>query len=220
MEAVECGAAALGIILSYFGRVVPLAELRQQCGVSRDGSKASNMVKAARLYGLQAKGFSKSIEAVKELSCPFIVFWQFNHFLVVEGFSSDHVYLNDPGMGHRRVTSEEFDEGFTGVVLVMEPGADFKRGGRQPSAAAGLWRRWRETCSPSLIAAAGFLSVLPGLAIPTMAAVYLDSVVIEGRYDWFRPLIIAMIATLVLNSYCRPCSRRTSAACGWDSSRE
>jgi ATP-binding cassette subfamily C protein len=199
MEAVECGAAALGIILSYFGRVVPLAELRQQCGVSRDGSKASNMVKAARLYGLQAKGFSKSIETVKELTCPFIVFWQFNHFLVVEGFSRDHVYLNDPGMGHRRVTSEEFDEGFTGVVLVMEPGADFECGGRQPSAAAGLWRRMRGNLQALvLIAAAGFLSVLPGLAIPTMAAVYLDSVVIEGRYDWFRPLIIAMIATLAL----------------------
>jgi NHLM bacteriocin system ABC transporter peptidase/ATP-binding protein len=199
MEAVECGAAALGIILSYFGRVVPLAELRQRCGVSRDGSKASNMVKAARMYGLQAKGFSKSIEAAKAIACPFIVFWQFNHFVVVEGFSRDHVYLNDPAMGHRRVTSEEFDEGFTGVVLVMEPGDAFKRGGRQPSAAAGLWRRMRGNLQALLlIAAAGFLSVLPGLAIPTMAAVYLDSVVIEGRYDWFRPLIIAMIATLAL----------------------
>ncbi len=199
MEAAECGAAALGIMLGYFGRVVPLAELRQKCGVSRDGSKASNMVKAARLYGLQAKGFSKQLDAVKELSCPFIVFWQFNHFVVVEGFSGDHVYLNDPALGHRRVTAAEFDEGFTGVVLVMEPGAEFVRGGRQPSAIAGLWRRLRGNVQAlALIAVAGLLSVLPGLAIPTMAAVYIDSVVIEGRYDWFRPLIIAMIATLVL----------------------
>jgi ABC-type bacteriocin/lantibiotic exporter with double-glycine peptidase domain len=118
---------------------------------------------------------------------------------VVEGFSRDHVYLNDPAMGHRRVTSDEFDEGFTGVVLVMEPGDEFKRGGRLPSAVAGLWRRMRGNLQAILlIAAAGFLSVLPGLAIPTMAAVYLDSVVIEGRYDWFRPLIIAMVATLAL----------------------
>jgi NHLM bacteriocin system ABC transporter peptidase/ATP-binding protein len=199
MEAVECGAAALGIILGYFGRVVPLAELRQQCGVSRDGSKASSIVKAARTYGLQAKGFSKSVEAAKELTCPFIVFWQFNHFVVVEGFSRDYVYLNDPAVGHRRVTSDEFDEGFTGVILAMEPGDEFQRGGQQLSTAAGLWRRLRGNLQAlSLIAAAGFLSVLPGLAIPAMAAVYLDSVVIEGRYDWFRPLIIAMVATLIL----------------------
>lgn len=199
MEAVECGAAALGIILGYFGRLAPLAELRQKCGVSRDGSKASNVVKAARLYGLEAKGFSKRLEAVKELKCPFIVFWQFNHFLVVEGFAKDCVYLNDPAMGHRQVTWDEFDAGFTGVVLIMEPGANFTKGGRQPSTVVGLWRRVQGNLQAlALIAVAGLLAVLPGLAIPTMAAIYLDSVIIEGRYDWFRPLIIAMVATVVL----------------------
>jgi ATP-binding cassette subfamily C protein len=199
IEAVECGAAALGIILGYHGRLAPLAELRQQCGVSRDGSKASNVVKAARLYGMEAKGFSKRLEAVKELKCPFIVFWQFNHFLVVEGFGKDRVYLNDPAMGHRQVTWDEFDAGFTGVVLVMEPGPDFTRGGSQPSTIVGLWQRVQGNFQAlALIAVAGLLSVLPGLAIPTMAAVYLDSVIIEGRYDWFRPLIIAMVATVVL----------------------
>jgi ATP-binding cassette subfamily C protein len=199
MEAVECGAAALGIILSYHGRVVPLAELREQCGVSRDGSKASNVLKAARLYGLQAKGFSKSLESVEELRCPYIVFWQFNHFVVVEGFGRDVVHLNDPALGHRRVTFREFDEGFTGVVLVMEPDNGFQRDGRLPSTLGALRRRIKGNVSSLvLIAIAGFLAVLPGLAIPTMAGIYIDSVILEGHYDWFRPLILAMIGTVAL----------------------
>jgi ATP-binding cassette subfamily C protein len=199
MEAVECGAAALGILLGYHGKIVPLAELREKCGVSRDGSKASNIVKAARLYGLKAKGFSKPLDSLKEVQCPYIVFWQFNHFVVVEGFGRDVVYLNDPALGHRRVTWGEFDEGFTGVVLLMERGPDFQPGGRLPSTFAGLQKRMQGNFSTLLlIAVAGFLAVLPGLAIPVMASVYLDSVIIEGRFDWFRPLIIAMVATVVL----------------------
>ncbi len=199
MEAVECGAAALGMILGYFGRIVPLTELRQRCGVSRDGSKASNVVKAARLYGLQAKGFSKTFQAAKELACPYVAFWQFNHFLVVEGFSKHAVYLNDPAVGHRQVTLEEFDAGFTGVVLIMEPGPDFERGGRLPSVWRGLAQRLRGNVSALiLIALAGLLMVIPGLAIPTMASVYIDSVIVEGRLDWFRPLLVAMVGTIVI----------------------
>jgi len=199
MEAVECGAAALGIILGFFGRIVPLAELRQKCGVSRDGSKASNVVKAARIYGLEAKGFSKSLDAVKKLDCPFIVFWQFNHFLVVEGHDQRTVYLNDPALGHRKVTWDEFDKGFTGVVLEMKPGDDFQSGGSHPSVVGRLWQRMRGNLSTLVfIAVAGLLMVLPGLAIPVYARVYIDSVIIDSRFDWFRPLIIVMTGTVVL----------------------
>jgi ATP-binding cassette subfamily C protein len=199
MEAVECGAAALGIILGYYSKIVPLAELRRECGVSRDGSKASNVLKAARNYGLKAKGFKKQLDAVQELTPPYIVFWNFNHFLVVEGFVKGRVFLNDPGTGPRSVSFQEFDEAYTGVVLVMEPDEGFQKGGRKQSIVNAL----RDRLQGSVLALmycviAGFLLVLPQLAVPVFGKIFVDEILIEGRSDWLRPLLLGMVLTAVL----------------------
>ncbi|NEO41217.1 MAG: NHLP family bacteriocin export ABC transporter peptidase/permease/ATPase subunit [Moorea sp. SIOASIH] len=199
MEAVECGAASLAIILAYYNRIVPLAELRIECGVSRDGSKASNVILAARRYGMVADGFkAEHLEQLQELSPPYIVFWQFNHFLVVEGFSKHWVFLNDPATGPRRIYWEEFDEGFTGIVLVMEPGTDFNKGGRKPSVILGLIDRLQGSVGAILYCIlAGFLLVMPGLAIPVFSQVFVDEILVENRTEWLRPLILGMIITTV-----------------------
>ncbi|MBD2730573.1 NHLP family bacteriocin export ABC transporter peptidase/permease/ATPase subunit [Nostoc sp. FACHB-892] len=199
MEAVECGAAALGIILGYYGRIVPLAQLRQECGVSRDGSKASNMVKAARNYGLEAKGFKKELKQLQELRPPYIVFWNFNHFLVVEGWSKQRVYINDPGTGPRHVSLQEFDEGYTGVVLVMEPSTGFTKGGRKPSMVLSLWSRLQGSGEALLYCIiAGFFLTIVGLVIPVFSQVFVDEILVEGRQLWLRPLLLAMALAAIL----------------------
>ncbi|MBK6659468.1 MAG: NHLP family bacteriocin export ABC transporter peptidase/permease/ATPase subunit [Proteobacteria bacterium] len=198
LEAVECGAAALAMVLAHHGRVVPLAELRRECGVSRDGSKASNVVKAARRYGLVAKGYSKSMESLASVTPPYIVYWNFNHFVTCEGFDAERVYLNDPAMGHRSVTHAEFDRAFTGVVLVFEPGPEFKPGGQLP----GLFEELRKHVRNSLGAIgycvlAGLLLVLPTLAVPAFNQVFIDHIVLESRSGWLRPLLAAMLVAII-----------------------
>lgn len=196
MENAECGAAALGIILAYYCRIVPLAELRRECGVSRDGSKASNMVKAARLYGLEAKGFKMPLEKLSNVRLPCVVFWNFNHFLVVERFAKDLVYVNDPASGRRKVSREEFDQSYTGVVLVLEPGSEFVTGGKKLGIVPALLSRLKYSQQAiAFCLIAGLLLTLPRLAVPVFSQVFVDEVLVQGRQDWVRPLLLTMIAT-------------------------
>ncbi len=202
MEAVECGAAALGIILGYYDRIVPLAQLRSDCGVSRDGSNAFNVLQAANNYGLEAKGFSLEFEELKELKAPYIVFWNFNHFLVVEGIEKEKVYLNDPASGRRTISIPEFNKAFTGVVLTMQPGEDFTTGGEKPSIVKGLISRLQGSTGILIYCLiAGLLLTLCRLAVPTFAQIFIDEILVANRSDWLRPLVIGMLLTACLRGF-------------------
>lgn len=199
MEAVECGAAALGIILAYYGRVVPLEELRRVCGVSRDGSKAANIVNAARGYGLVPHAFRKEPDELRAGPPPAIVFWEFNHFLVIEGFGKGRVFLNDPAYGPRVVSDDEFADSFTGITITFEVGPAFEKGGHFPSLTRALLA-WLHGSGADIAYAvlAGACLVLPGLLVPTFVRVFVDRVLVQGVRDWVPALLGAMGATLLL----------------------
>lgn len=199
MENTECGAASLSIVLQHYGRYVPLTQLRELCGVSRDGSDAANLILAARSLGLDAKGFKKSIAALENVKPPAILFWEFNHFLVFEGFRGDRVALNDPALGPRTVSREQFDRSYTGIVLTMEPGPEFQRGGRAPSPWPIVWRRLSsEPMGALFIAIAGLLLILPQLVMPVFAQIYLDEVIGNAMNHWLKPMLWAMALTIGL----------------------
>jgi NHLM bacteriocin system ABC transporter peptidase/ATP-binding protein len=193
MEAVECGAAALAIVLAHHGRWVPLEELRVACGVSRDGSKASNVVKAARTYGLVAKGFKKEPQALRSMRLPAILHWNFNHFVVLDGFHKGRVFLNDPGTGPREVTEQELDEAFTGVVMTFEPGPEFARKGEPPRLIPALRRRLAGSrAALAFVFLAGLALAIPSLVVPAFSKVFVDSVLLESRRDWLPPLLLGL----------------------------
>lgn len=199
MEAVECGAAALSIVLGYHGRFAPLERLRLECGVSRDGSKASNMLKAARKYGLTARGMKVEPDELLSYPFPMIVHWNFNHFLVLEGFRKNQAFLNDPASGPRKVPKEEFDESFTGVALVFEPGPDFSKGGEKPSIVRALKKRFAGSqVALTYVVLAGLALVIPGLVIPIFSKVFIDQVLVKGMQDWFKPLLLGMGITFAM----------------------
>ncbi|MEM7582103.1 MAG: NHLP family bacteriocin export ABC transporter peptidase/permease/ATPase subunit [Acidobacteriota bacterium] len=199
MEAVECGAAALAMILASYKLRVPLEELRVACGVSRDGSKAGNMVKAARAYGMIAKGFRRTPDSLKPMPMPVIIHWNFNHFVVLEGFKGDYAHLNDPAQGPTRVSLEELDTAFTGVALTFEPGPEFKPGGRKRSLWGALAPRLSGSRAALLyVVLAGFGLLIPTMVTPTFTQVFVDDFLVRGLESWLRPLLVLMGATAIV----------------------
>ena len=199
-EAVECGAAALGIVLAYHGRYVPLEELRVACGVSRDGAKAANVLKAARSYGLTARGMRTELSGLRDSPLPAIVFWNFNHFLVVEGAGSRGVWVNDPANGPRRVSWEEFDRSFTGVVLELTPGPEFEAGGSRPRLVRSLASRLSRvsaTAPLALCVVAGLALAIPGLIVPAFLKIFVDLVLDQGDRSLVVPLALGLVAAAI-----------------------
>src|SRR5262249_13598531 len=201
MDAGVFGAVALGIVLGYLGRTVPLEELRVACGVSRDGSKANNIVRAARGYGLEAHGYQREPADLPALPLPMILFWNFNHFVVVAGFDRHKVYLNDPAEGPRTVTYAELDGSFTGVVLTFQPGPEFRKGGQRESFTRALAGRLRGSWAGLLYCVlVGLALVLPGLVVPIFSKIFVDQYLVAGLHGWIGPLLMGMALTAVLRA--------------------
>lgn len=201
-EAAECGAACLAMILAAHGRWITLAELRELCGVGRDGVKASNILRAARTLGLLAKGLQVEPEQLVELPAPFIVFWNLNHFVVVERFPrsrNGRVWINDPASGPRAVTRAEFDDAFTGVALSFETRPEFERKGHRETV-FGLLRDRLRGYSRGLVMAimAGLLVVVPSVVAAGFTRVFIDNVLIANDRDWLKPLIGTLLAIAAL----------------------
>ena len=193
MEATECGAASLGIVLASYGRWVPLEQLRLACGVSRDGSKASNIIRAARTFGLAARGFRKEPSDLGGLPLPSILHWNFNHFVVLERLTDRYAFLNDPAEGRRRVTLEELGESFTGVVLALEPAPGFRKEGRRPETWRSLARLLRHSkAAATLLLLVSLSLVVPGILVPTFTRIFVDDVLLHGQRDWLPPLLIGL----------------------------
>jgi NHLM bacteriocin system ABC transporter peptidase/ATP-binding protein len=198
MEAVECGAAALSMVLAFHGSWVSLEELRVACGVTRDGSSASNLLKAARSLGLESKGLRIEVADLATTMLPAIAFWNFNHFVVVEGANRSGVWINDPANGPRHVPWNEFDQAFTGVVLTFAPGPDFVPSGEEPSLVRGLASRLRGARGAlAMCLLAGLGLIVPGLALPAFLQVLVNDVLAPTNRHG-NGIIIALIGGLLL----------------------
>ncbi len=199
LEAAECGAASLAMVLGFHGRHEPLEALRALCGVSRDGAKASSLLRAARAFGLEAKGLKAEPEHLRDIRGPAIAFVNFNHFVVVERATRRFVEVNDPAQGRRRVPAEEFAEGFTGVVLTFAKGPDFRKGDARPSVAAALWRRLEGFRGALLfVLLVAIALVIPGIILPVLSRIFVDYALVRGLADWVPALLAGLAATALV----------------------
>ena len=194
MEALECGAASLAMVLAYYGKWIPLEQVRRDCGVSRDGSNALNILKAARNYGLEASGYRYEPEYLRDNGTfPCIAHWEFNHFVVVCGFKKDKVYLNDPAKGTVVISMEEFDEKFTGICIQLSPTENFVPEGK-PRSTIGFAKKRLAGCGVAIafVVVTGIISSLIGVINPVFSRIFMDRLLTGTDPGWHIPFIIVM----------------------------
>lgn len=207
MEATECGAASLSMIFGCYGKFLPLEQLRIETGVSRDGCNAGNIMRCAKKYGMACKGFRKEPQSLRELEMPCIIHWNFNHFVVLEGFKTsgfgknrkEYAYLNDPAVGRRKLTLEELDEGFTGVVLTFSPTESFTKEKNRSSTWELIRLRLKGQYGVLFkLFYVGLLMVFPGLVLPVLSQMFIDDILVARYTDWMPKLLVFMASLVVL----------------------
>ena len=199
MEALECGAASLAMILAYYRKWIPLEQVRVDCSVSRDGSNMKNIYLAAQNYGMKVHGYTMEVEAVKtKATYPCIIHWNFNHFVVLDGFKGNKAVLNDPARGLVKVSMEEFDRSFTGIVMTFEPGEDFEPGGKRKSTVKFARKRLKGA-APAVVfvVLTTVIASIFNVVNPAMSRVFYDRLLSGRAPDWLEPFIIVMIVLMV-----------------------
>ncbi len=200
MEALECGAASLAMILAYYEKWIPLEQVRFDCGVSRDGSNARNILRAARSYGLNAKGYRYETEDIRANGkFPCIIHWNFNHFVVLNGFKGNKAYLNDPAKGNYSVSMEAFDDAFTGICLMFEPSEQFVPGGKPESMLAYAKKQLSGAgAAVMFVVLTTLISSLMGIISPAFSRIFLDRLLTHENPEWVLPFLVAFAALGVI----------------------
>ena len=203
MEALECGAACLAMVLAYYGKWMPLEQVRVDCGVSRDGSKAGNVMKAARSYGLEAKGYRMGLEAVKGISAfPCIIHWNLNHFVVLCGFRGNHACINDPARGSVKVTMDEFDKAFTGIVMVFAPTENFEPDGKRTSTLAFARKRLSGAGAAMVfVMLTSIIGYVFTLLNPAFSRFFMDRLLTGENSELLMPFIALVAAVSLLQVF-------------------
>ena len=196
MEALECGAASLAMVMAYYGKWVPLEQVRLDCGVSRDGSNARNMLVAARSYGFEAQGFRCETAALRDgIELPCIIHWNFNHFVVLDGFRGNYAWINDPARGEVKVPLEEFDRAFTGVCLQIVPGEDFEPSGKRKSTLAFARSRLKGAgAAVAFVLLSTVIGYLFGIINPAFSRFFMDRLLTGENRELLYPFLLLMIA--------------------------
>ena len=200
LEALECGAASLAMLMAYYGKWVPLEQVRSDCGVSRDGSNAKNIYFAAQSYGFAVKGYRKTPKSIRENGqFPCIIHWNFNHFVVLCGFKGKYAYINDPARGFVRIGPEEFDKSFTGVTVVPVPGPDFKPSGKRKSTVGFARKRLIGAgAAVAFVMLTTMIAYMFGIIRPVMSGIFMDRLLSGINRDWLIPFTGVMIGLAVL----------------------